>query len=80
MDGFAQDIVTADFVIHALLGLLPVCCFLATLMYLDSYKLVPIRLIVTTIALGCVAAVASYPLNVAGLDGFLDDAPRVHQG
>jgi len=59
---------TADFFIHALLGLLPVCCFLAALMYLDSYKLVPIRLIIGTIVLGCVAAIASYPLNVAGLE------------
>jgi len=60
--------VTTDFVIHALLGLLPVCCFLAALMYLDSYKLVPIRWVIATIVLGCGAAVASYPLNVAGLD------------
>jgi len=62
--------VTADFFSHALLGLLPVCCFLAALMYLDSYKLVPIRLIIGTIVLGCVAAIASYPLNVAGLEWF----------
>ena len=61
---------TADFFTHALLGLLPVCCFLAALMYLDSYKLVPMRLIIATIALGSAAAVASYPLNVAGLEWF----------
>ena len=61
---------TADFFIHALLGLLPVCCFLAALMYLDSYKLVPVRLIIGTIVLGCVAAIASYPLNGAGLEWF----------
>jgi len=60
--------VTADFFSHALLGLLPVCCFLAALMYLDSYKLVPIRWVIATIVLGCGAAVASYPLNVVGLD------------
>ncbi len=59
---------TADFFIHALLGLLPVCCFLAALMYLDSYKLVPIRLIIGTIVLGCGTAIASYPLNIAGLE------------
>jgi len=62
--------VTADFITHALLGLLPVCCFLAALMYLDSYKLVPIRLIIATILLGSGTAVASYPLNVAGLEWF----------
>ena len=34
----------ADPVLHALLGLLPVCCFLAALVYLDSYKLVPLAI------------------------------------
>jgi len=62
--------VTTDFLTHALLGLLPVCCFLAALMYLDSYKLVPIRLIIATIVLGCAAAIASYPFNAAGLAWF----------
>jgi RsiW-degrading membrane proteinase PrsW (M82 family) len=54
-------------VLHALLGLLPVCCFLAALLYLDSYKLVPLKWIVGTILLGCVAGIASYPLNSLGL-------------
>lgn len=54
---------TADFVLHALLGLLPVCCFLAALVYLDSYKLVPLRWVVGTIFLGCATGIASYPLN-----------------
>ena len=61
---------TTDFFSHALLGLLPVCCFLAALMYLDSYKLVPIRWVIATIVLGCGAAVVSYPLNAAGLAWF----------
>jgi RsiW-degrading membrane proteinase PrsW (M82 family) len=56
--------VTGDILIHALLGLLPVCCFLAALVYLDSYKLVPMRWILSAIGLGCVAAVVSYPFNV----------------
>jgi len=60
--------VTADFLIHALLGLLPVCCFLAALVYLDSYKLVPIRWVLAVIAIGCGAAVMSYPINLLGLD------------
>ena len=59
---------TVDFVTHALLGLLPVCCFLAALVYLDSYKLVPIRWVLATIVLGCGAAVLSYPINTFGLD------------
>ena len=61
---------TADIVLHLLLGLLPVCCFLAALVYLDSYKLVPLRWVVTVIFLGFVAAIASYPVNIALLKGF----------
>jgi RsiW-degrading membrane proteinase PrsW (M82 family) len=60
--------VTVDLALHALLGLLPVCCFLGALVYLDSYKLIPVRWILGTIALGCVTAVLSYPVNVAGLE------------
>lgn len=56
-----------DFAIHALLGLLPVSCFLATLVLLDSYKLVRIRWVLSTIGLGCLAAVLSYSINAAGL-------------
>jgi RsiW-degrading membrane proteinase PrsW (M82 family) len=59
---------TADFALHALLGLLPVCCFLAALVYLDSYKLIPMRWMLGTIVVGLGAAVLSYPLNVALLD------------
>ena len=59
---------TVDFALHALLGLLPVCCFLAALIYLDSYKLIPMRWILGTITLGLGAGVLSYPINVFGLD------------
>lgn len=61
---------TGDFLIHALLGLLPVCCFLAALVYLDSYKLVPMRWILAAIGMGCLAVVVSYPINV-GVGGLL---------
>ena len=61
---------TADFVQHALLGLLPVCCFLAALVYLDSYKLVPLRWVVGTIILGCATGLAGYPLNSISLQWF----------
>ena len=61
---------TENFLIHGLLGLLPVCCFLAALVYLDSYKLIPMRWILTAISLGCVAVVVSYPINVAVLELF----------
>lgn len=60
-----------NFVVHALVGLLPVCCFLAALVYLDSYKLVPMRWILGAIGLGCVAAIVSYPINT-GVAGLLD--------
>jgi RsiW-degrading membrane proteinase PrsW (M82 family) len=64
-------------VLHALLGLLPVCCFLAALLYLDSYKLVPLKWIVATILLGCAAGIASYPLNSLGLQ-WLDISYSAH--
>jgi len=57
----------AEFVLHALLGLLPVCCFLAALVYLDSYKLIPLRWVVGVIVLGAGAAILSYPINAVGL-------------
>lgn len=53
---------------HAMLGLLPVLCFLAALVYLDSYKLVSIRWVLGAIAAGCLMAIASYPVNVAFID------------
>jgi RsiW-degrading membrane proteinase PrsW (M82 family) len=56
-----------DLAIHGLLGLLPVICFLAVLVWLDSYKLVRVRLVLGTITLGCAAAALSYPINAAGL-------------
>lgn len=55
---------TGSLIVHALVGLLPVCCFLGALVYLDSYKLVPMRWILGTIGLGCIAGILSYPLNV----------------
>lgn len=58
---------SSDLALHALLGLLPVVCFLAVLVWLDSYKLVRVRLVLGTIALGCVIAGLSYPINSAGL-------------
>ena len=57
-----------NFVVHALVGLLPVCCFLGALMFLDSYKLVPIRWVLGVIGLGCVAGLLSYPFNVTAQD------------
>ena len=61
----------SDIALHGLLGLLPVCCFLGALVYLDSYKLVPMRWILGAIGLGCVTGILSYPLN-AGARELLD--------
>src|SRR5471030_1005286 len=49
--------------LHALVGLLPVLAFLATLLYLDSYKLVKLRVVVAIVACGALAAAASYLAN-----------------
>jgi RsiW-degrading membrane proteinase PrsW (M82 family) len=59
-----------DLGIHALVGLLPVCCFLAALVFLDSYKLIPIHFVLVTIGLGCLAGLLSYPLNVGAMTLF----------
>ena len=54
-----------DVVVDALVGLLPVLGFLAALVWLDSYKLVSVRLIVTVMVWGVLAAVACYLANGA---------------
>ena len=59
-----------DLVVHALVGLLPVCCFLGALVFLDSYKLIPMRWILGTIGLGSIAGIMSYPINVTVMDTF----------
>src|SRR3984893_10672863 len=47
----------------ALVGLLPVLGFLAVLLYLDSYKLVKLRAVITIVAAGALIAGASYVIN-----------------
>jgi protease PrsW len=59
--------------LHVLIGILPVLGFLAALLYLDSYKLVTMRVVVGVVASGLVAAIACYFINaylfdVSGLD------------
>ncbi|MEW6511333.1 MAG: PrsW family glutamic-type intramembrane protease [Bacteroidota bacterium] len=46
-----------------LLGLLPVCAFLAALFFLDSYKLIPPRSLLASLGAGCAAAVLAYAVN-----------------
>jgi len=62
---------TSAFLVHGLLALLPVFCFLAALLYLDSYRLVGVRLVSAVIAAGGLVAVACYWLN-GWLAGALD--------
>jgi RsiW-degrading membrane proteinase PrsW (M82 family) len=59
-----------DIIIHSLVGLLPVCCFLIALVLLDSYKLVSIRWVIGVIATGGVIAGLSYFIHTGVLDNF----------
>jgi RsiW-degrading membrane proteinase PrsW (M82 family) len=52
----------------AAVALLPVLCFLAALLWLDSYKLVRPSFVIMTIVFGAVAAGLSYVVNVALID------------
>ena len=54
--------------IRIAISLLPVFVFLTALIYLDSFKLVKISLIVKTILAGCIAAIISYFINRSLLD------------
>jgi protease PrsW len=47
-----------------LLGLLPVCAFLAALYFLDSYKLVPQGSLFLSLGAGCCAAALAYVANI----------------
>jgi protease PrsW len=49
----------------AAIGLAPVLAFLAALVYLDSYKLVALRIVVVVVVLGIAAAIVSYFVNGA---------------
>jgi RsiW-degrading membrane proteinase PrsW (M82 family) len=52
-----------DFVVPALVGLLPVGSFLAALLYLDSYKLVKLNAVIAIVVCGAVVAGACYLVN-----------------
>ena len=49
--------------VSILVGLMPVLLFLATLIFMDSYKLVTLQGVLRTIFVGCVAAFAALHLN-----------------
>lgn len=52
-----------DLLTRGLVGLLPVLCFLLALNYLDSYKLHTPRVIIRTILIGAITALAAYGFN-----------------
>jgi RsiW-degrading membrane proteinase PrsW (M82 family) len=53
----------ATLVSHALVGLLPVLLFLLVLVWLDSYKLVAMRVVVAIVVCGVAVAMGCYYLN-----------------
>jgi len=54
--------------LHLLVGLLPVLAFLVALTLLDSFKLVSARSVLRAVAMGIVAALLSYVVNVGLLE------------
>ena len=59
---------SVDILARAPVGLLPVLVFLFALVYMDSYKLVSLRAILSVILLGCLAAIAAYFINPLVMD------------
>src|SRR5450432_85880 len=57
-----------DFLLPALVGLLPVLTFLGTLLYLDSYKLVKLPAVIAIVVCGAMVAGISYEANAFVLD------------
>jgi RsiW-degrading membrane proteinase PrsW (M82 family) len=55
--------VSARLIVPALVALLPVLCFLATLLYLDSYKLVRLQAVIAVVAAGAVVAGIGFFVN-----------------
>src|SRR5436190_9334503 len=59
---------SADILVHGLVGLLPVLGFLTALLYLDSYKLVKLRVVVAIVTAGVAVAYVCYVVNGYLLD------------
>lgn len=54
---------SSDLFVRAPVGLMPVLVFLFVLVYMDSYKLVRLKAVLTVIASGCLTALAAYYVN-----------------
>ena len=65
-----------QFLLSALVATLPVLCFLATLLYLDGYKLVTLRAVVAVVGCGMVTAGASFVVNAFAFDALAIDFTR----
>ena len=63
-----------DVLLRGLVGLLPVLCFLAALLYMDSYKLVKLRTVIAVVGCGIIAAGAAYLVNGLLLDNTAIDS------
>ena len=64
---------STDILVHVAVGTAPVVCFLAALLYLDSYKLVSMRAVIAVIASGLAVAGTCYFANawllgISGMD------------
>lgn len=68
-----MTLIGAGLLYKATLGLLPVVLFLLVLVYMDSYKLLRLRVVIWVIVLGALAAIASYFANLALLDALQFD-------
>jgi RsiW-degrading membrane proteinase PrsW (M82 family) len=64
------DAVSLELLLHAAIALVPVLLFLAALVYFDGFKLLQFRTVVLMVAIGAVAAGASYPLNTLAYERF----------
>lgn len=71
-----------DILAHTVVGLAPVLCFLAALLYLDSYKLVSMRSVVAVLACGLAVAVACMMVNgtLVGWTGMPLDRYSIYGG
>jgi RsiW-degrading membrane proteinase PrsW (M82 family) len=66
-----------EFLLPALIGLLPVLAFLGALLYLDSYKLVALRAVIAVVACGAVMAGIGYLANGFVLGRVAIDLPHL---
>jgi len=63
----------SEALLPVLVGLLPVLTFLGTLLYLDSYKLVKLRVVIAVVACGAAAAGVTFLTNTLLTDWFAID-------